>query len=619
MAARRSRPITRLCWAFMCFAGFVATTVSPMQASAASRVSVSIEPDFANPTGVEHVVATNTIVVSGDDAVEIRSMAGERIERVSGIPGAVFPTENQSDSAVHDRLIVVYASATQEFVVLDAGSGQVTHRFASGAPSVSSVEFIGDSIWFAHGPDALSPAGIGKASIDDATVELGVWADGVADGARVLVSPGDPSQVFTTHVNVGNISFVQRFDEGSRAPKRMLTPLGNPVVSNSGTTIWAQRSSQLLELDSSTLTFTGRSVEIGHYPTFNSQIVGDTQVTVLNSGMIRTFLLDDDTQVGIARYEGFVTDFDATTDQIVALVDLDIFADSDAPPRGTRLVISALDHGQIPVGPDNVPIGDHTGACPAVTESIDRLYSAYFLRDAEPDGWHYWRDEYSSGRHNLDSMSDFFAASPEFQASYGALTDTEFVSLVYRNVLGRDPDSAGRQYWIDQLSTGAIDRGRLMIGFSESEEYVRITDTSIPLAGYFNWYPPGTRFWCGRTDTVDLTEGDKFVDILFTNPSSTRFRYRIESQFDGEWYLDVSEEVHPSTYSLFIGVPVNMSALQITGGVVTDWVVVESPSPLPTQRAGWPLLSVQSGLTSNEVFAFDSGAQEDLSAQIVND
>ena len=64
-----------------------------------------------------------------------------------------------------------------------------------------------------------------------------------------------------------------------------------------------------------------------------------------------------------------------------------------------------------------------------------------------------------------------FASSPEFIATYGSLNNSDFVTLVYQNVLGRAPDGAGLAYWVAQLNGGFMTRGQVMVGFSESPEY----------------------------------------------------------------------------------------------------------------------------------------------------
>lgn len=106
--------------------------------------------------------------------------------------------------------------------------------------------------------------------------------------------------------------------------------------------------------------------------------------------------------------------------------------------------------------------------------SVERLYLAYFDREPDASGLAYWNSQSDRGV-SLAQISASFAASPEFVAAYGALDDAAFVDLVYRNVLDREPDAAGRSHWIGQLSSGQLDRGGLMIGFSDSPEFKGVT------------------------------------------------------------------------------------------------------------------------------------------------
>ncbi|MCB0962425.1 MAG: fibronectin type III domain-containing protein [Acidimicrobiales bacterium] len=99
-----------------------------------------------------------------------------------------------------------------------------------------------------------------------------------------------------------------------------------------------------------------------------------------------------------------------------------------------------------------------------------RLYWAYFRRIPDHDGLQYWTRRRRDGT-TLIRISASFAGSSEFQRIYGSLDHGEFVDLVYRNVLGRDPDPGGRAFWIGRLQRGTS-RGQVMINFSESSEYV---------------------------------------------------------------------------------------------------------------------------------------------------
>ena len=160
--------------------------------------------------------------------------------------------------------------------------------------------------------------------------------------------------------------------------------------------------------------------------------------------------------------------------------------------------------------------------CPHLTDSIARLYAAYFDRGPDDAGFEFWADQLSSGQTDLDAISTFFSESPEFRIVYGAdKSATEFVELVYQNVLGRGADAEGLQFWTNKLEAGELSRGAVMLNFSESPEFVALTNTSDPLAGHFSWYPEGTRFVCGQgAFTIsDLGPDAQDVDVLsFVDP-----------------------------------------------------------------------------------------------------
>ena len=100
-----------------------------------------------------------------------------------------------------------------------------------------------------------------------------------------------------------------------------------------------------------------------------------------------------------------------------------------------------------------------------------RLYVAYFDRVPDTDGWTYWNTQHVVGGQRLEGISDYFTQSAEFTATYGNLSDAEFVNLVYINVMGRYADAAGEHYWQDRLAEGTT-RGEMMVQFSESPEFI---------------------------------------------------------------------------------------------------------------------------------------------------
>lgn len=108
---------------------------------------------------------------------------------------------------------------------------------------------------------------------------------------------------------------------------------------------------------------------------------------------------------------------------------------------------------------------------------VARLYLAYFLREPDEEGYEYWVGVRESGV-TLGQISAEFAASPEFQSRYGALNNRQFVQLVYGNVLRRNPDSGGLDYWSGMLDSGTS-RGDVMVGFSESTEFTNRTSDDL--------------------------------------------------------------------------------------------------------------------------------------------
>ena len=107
-----------------------------------------------------------------------------------------------------------------------------------------------------------------------------------------------------------------------------------------------------------------------------------------------------------------------------------------------------------------------------VAGPVIRLYEAYFLRHPDFVATSSWRNAVLNGRWSLGQVSDFFANSTEFQTRYGALDDAEFASLVYENVMGRQADAPGQQYWERQLQSGRS-RGWMMAQFTEAPEDIQ--------------------------------------------------------------------------------------------------------------------------------------------------
>lgn len=94
------------------------------------------------------------------------------------------------------------------------------------------------------------------------------------------------------------------------------------------------------------------------------------------------------------------------------------------------------------------------------TNAVQRLYTAYFSRPADPVGLAYWESKLPADRAatqaELTTLAHSgFSASTEFSNMYTGLTNAQIVQLAYQNLFGRSAEPAGEVYWAARLASGA--------------------------------------------------------------------------------------------------------------------------------------------------------------------
>lgn len=100
-----------------------------------------------------------------------------------------------------------------------------------------------------------------------------------------------------------------------------------------------------------------------------------------------------------------------------------------------------------------------------------RLYYAIFDRAPDVGGALFWIDRYNSGE-ALEQIAAHMSQSPEFLDRYGETTNARFVDALYQNVLDREPDAGGFNFWTEGLGTGAFSRLWTLRHFADSSEFV---------------------------------------------------------------------------------------------------------------------------------------------------
>ncbi|MFV0525262.1 MAG: DUF4214 domain-containing protein [Acidimicrobiales bacterium] len=238
-----------------------------------------------------------------------------------------------------------------------------------------------------------------------------------------------------------------------------------------------------------------------------------------------------------------------------------------------------------------------SGSCPQMTDSIRRLYRAYFGRDPDETGFQFWVAQYQSGAMSLEEISQHFARSSEFTGRNLSST-AEFVEWVYTSDLGRDTDPTGRQYWIDNIN-GGYSRGSMILTFSESEAYVARTGTSVPLAGYTRWYPQGSHWYCNigsQAVPVRALVGSVGADFYFKNRSAEVDQVGLWTTYeDGRRQVTMNAGELQAGYTdydwdgNFRGDGDYGQGIDVEAGPMTDWIVVFYPNSIGSERLGWQL------------------------------
>jgi hypothetical protein len=101
---------------------------------------------------------------------------------------------------------------------------------------------------------------------------------------------------------------------------------------------------------------------------------------------------------------------------------------------------------------------------------IAGLYVGVLGRDAEFDGWLFQRNALVTGWTSQEQLVPAFLGSAEFGLKYGTLTDTAFVQLLYRNILGREGSMAEVDFQRSVLQAGTM-RQQMAQSFLNAPEF----------------------------------------------------------------------------------------------------------------------------------------------------
>ncbi|NEX63125.1 DUF4214 domain-containing protein [Noviherbaspirillum galbum] len=117
---------------------------------------------------------------------------------------------------------------------------------------------------------------------------------------------------------------------------------------------------------------------------------------------------------------------------------------------------------------------------------LTRLYRLILKRDPDVTGYPWWYQRVQNGQ-SIESVAEAFAGSAEAQGGSfpTGLSDADFITRVYQNLLGRGPDAATLSTWMSSLAadranpaTSATARGKAVIGMMKA----LLHNTDMPAA-----------------------------------------------------------------------------------------------------------------------------------------
>jgi hypothetical protein len=123
---------------------------------------------------------------------------------------------------------------------------------------------------------------------------------------------------------------------------------------------------------------------------------------------------------------------------------------------------------------DNQQIDIEMTPISPVDDFVTRFYRLILGREPDPAGLNGWVDDLQNGNKTACDIAFGFVFSLEFIDR--ATSDDEFVAIMYHAFFDRDPDVAGFNGWLDVLQSGGL-RKDVLEGFLFSQEFSDLADS----------------------------------------------------------------------------------------------------------------------------------------------
>ncbi len=149
-------------------------------------------------------------------------------------------------------------------------------------------------------------------------------------------------------------------------------------------------------------------------------------------------------------------------------------------------------------------------------------YIAVLGRQPDAAGWIWWMGVLSSGGVTQTQLTADFMADAEYCGFFSQPagcsnppSDSQFLTTLYQNALGRAPDQSGWNYWIGQLASG-VARTQVVSDFIGTSEF------QGKYGGFYNTYTAGYANPLAYTTATSVVGGaETSITVTYASSSGT--------------------------------------------------------------------------------------------------
>jgi len=168
-------------------------------------------------------------------------------------------------------------------------------------------------------------------------------------------------------------------------------------------------------------------------------------------------------------------------------------------------------------------------ADPVVT-FVTSLYADCLGRNPDPAGLNDWVNRLRTHQISGKQAAYGFFFSNEFIARQNQLSDGDLVDTFYRVFLNRTADQGGKDYWIGKISTTSYDITTLFTGFADSAEFAqKCANYGIDAGAHVN--------------VPNVVRGGNAISVAQWNANTSSFYYAYDV-YDGSGYSQGDSNVY---------------------------------------------------------------------------